>query len=219
VQLIYSKNENGFTLVEVMVAVTIIALLLTSVYGVFTSAAGAKQRLEAEGEGYHQARVLFDRMGRELRGAYYQQGKAGVRLVGGKTLDDFPYLELTTTAGTPYGGRRGGISVVRYELRTDPEAAAGDDTRVLMRDEYSMFEPAGEERAGYRLATGLGEMSVRFYKDGQWQEEWNTARDGGLPQMVEITLSMALEGIDVPFRSSFEIPLAAGGLPSAGVPP
>lgn len=218
-QLIYSKNKNGFTLVEVMVAVTIIALLLTSVYGVFTSAAGAKQRLEAEGEGYHQARVLFDRMGRELRGAYYQPAKQGVRLIGGKTLDDFPYLELTTTAATPYGGRRGGIAVVRYELRPDPEAEPGDDTRVLMRDEYSMFEQPDAEREGYRLATGIGEMTVRFHRNGQWQEEWNAAREGGLPQMVEITLSMVLEGFEVPFRSSFEIPLAAGGLPSAGISP
>ena len=211
-------REKGFTLVEILVAVALVALLLTTVYGVFNSVSAAKERLEAESEGYHQARVLFDRIGRELRGTYFDVQKKDTLFLGGTTtLDKNPYLELTTTAGTPYGGRNGGISTVSYELRSDPEAEKGEDTRVLMRKEYSYFDPEGEKREGYRLADGIGEMKVRFYRKGQWVEEWNARTDGGLPELVEVTLSLPVEGKQVVFRTAYDIP-GGGQLPTPTIP-
>jgi general secretion pathway protein J len=197
------KTQNGFTLLEVLVAVTVTVLLLTGIYGVFTSVSGAKQRLEKEGEGYHQARILYDRLGRELRGTYWQQANKTTRFMGGRTGDDSPFLELTTTSGTPFGGVRGGISVVRYELRPDEEARV-PETRMLVRHEYSTFDPDGREREGYRLATGIRELSFRFYKNGRWEEEWNAARDG-LPQMVEVSLTLTAGERPVSFRSGFDV--------------
>lgn len=197
------ETEKGFTLLEVLVAVTITALLLTAIYGVFTSVSGAKQRLEAEGESYHQARVLYDRLGRELRGTYWRQANSRTRFIGGRTRDNYIFLELTTTAGTPFGGRRGGMSVVRYELRRDEEPQE-PDTWVLMRNEYPTSDPDGPEREGYRLATGIRELGLRFYKNGQWEEEWDAARDG-LPQMVEVSIIMPIEEQSVPFRSTFDV--------------
>jgi len=198
------KSQNGFTLLEVLVAVTITALLLTAVYGVFTSVSGAKQRLEGEGEIYHQARVLYDRIGRELRGTYWRRGNKKTSFTGGRTGDGYTFLELTTTVVTPYGGR-GAISVVRYELRPDNEAKE-PDTWVLMRDEYPPFNAPLQEREGYPLARGIREMNFRYYKNGQWEEEWDAARDG-LPQMVEVSITMPVGEQSVPFRSTFDVPV------------
>ncbi len=211
-------RDKGFTLLEVLVAITIIAILLTTVYGVFNSVSAAKQRLETEGEGYHQARILFDRIGRELRGAYFDPQKKDTLFIGGATaISKYPYLSLTTTAGTPYGGRQGGISRIIYELRPDPEAGRGENTHVLLRNEYSYFDPEGEQREGYRLATGIGEMKVRFYRQGQWTEEWNARTDGGLPELVEVTLSLPVEKNQVVFRTAYDIP-TGGKLPSVTLP-
>jgi general secretion pathway protein J len=198
-----ARTQDGFTLLEVLVAVTVAALLLTGVYGVFTSVGGAKQRLEEEGEGYHRARVLYDRIGRELRGAYWLRNNKKTRFLGGRTLDETSFLELTTTSGTPFGGGRGGISVVRYEMRPDEEARE-PDTWVLMRNEYSTFDPQGRQREGYTLATGIRELNFRFYQDGRWVEEWDAARDG-LPRMVEVNITLPIGERPVPFRSAFDV--------------
>ena len=56
-------SEKGFTLVEVLVAISILAILLTSVYGIFSSVSLARERLDADSAEYHRARVLFDRLG------------------------------------------------------------------------------------------------------------------------------------------------------------
>ena len=63
-------RESGFTLIEILVAVIVTSLLLLSVYGVFSTIDGARQRVERDTGHYHQARVIFDRLGREIHGVY-----------------------------------------------------------------------------------------------------------------------------------------------------
>jgi general secretion pathway protein J len=194
---------NGFTLVEIMVAVTVTTLLLFTIYGVFSSVSTAKERLETDGEGYHQARVLFDRMGREIRGAYFSPSNPKTLFAGGVNEEGNPFLAVSTTATTPHGGKRGGISIVRYELCEDPQS--GDGQLVLMRSESSLFDADAQQKPEYRLATGIQEMKLRFYGNGLWQEQWSTGQHNSLPQMVELSVSVTVDGATTPFLSAFDI--------------
>jgi general secretion pathway protein J len=193
-------SSRGFTLVEIMVAVTIVTLLLTMVYGVVTSVTGASRRIEEDGESYHRARVIFDRIGREIRGAYRVSSNPRTVFTGGETSDGEPFLELTTTSVTPAGGRLGGISRVRYQLQDDTETE--DDGKVLLRREAPLLGEEGDPGREYRLATGIGTMQWRFSSGGNWLDEW----DRGLPEMVELTLTMRIGGGIIPFRTVFDVP-------------
>jgi len=199
------SGRGGFTLVEVLVAVVVASLLLLSVYGVFSSVSGTRQRIEADSTTFHQARVIFDRIGRELRGAYWTPRNERTRFAGGRDGEGRPYLELSTTAATPQGGL-GGIVVVRYELRPAPE----DPQRLeLVRQERPLLRE--EFRAGdaLRLASGLAGLQLRFFAGGSWREEWATA--DGLPQLVELTLSEPSRLGPVTFVSAFDLAVAGGG--------
>ncbi|RLC08469.1 MAG: hypothetical protein DRI57_23925, partial [Deltaproteobacteria bacterium] len=44
-----SNTSRGFTLIEILLAILISSLVLTSIYGVFSSVSRARNRLEAEG--------------------------------------------------------------------------------------------------------------------------------------------------------------------------
>jgi general secretion pathway protein J len=61
-----ARQSSGFTLIEVIIAVMIGGLLLSSIYGVFGVVSAARDRLEDEGILYHQARIFFDRVNGEL---------------------------------------------------------------------------------------------------------------------------------------------------------
>lgn len=183
-----------------MVAVTVITLLLTTIYGVFASVSGSKERLEKRGESFHRARVLFDRIGREVRGAYYSKDNPDTLFAGGNDEDGLPFLTLATTATTPLSGQAEGIAAVRYTLRPDTESDG--DGQVLLRSEQPLFSDAGGQGREYRLTTGVTEMQLRFYADGSWEDEW----DSGLPEMVELTLTVSVDGVATPFRSSFDVP-------------
>ncbi|PLX85324.1 MAG: hypothetical protein C0617_04430 [Desulfuromonas sp.] len=198
-----ARSEKGFTLLEVMLAVTITTVVLLTIYGVFTSVSRAKDRMESEGEGYHQARVLFDRIGREIRGTFYNNRDPRTRFEGGVDADGDPFLILSTTAVSPQSGPGAGIVVVRYRLEGDPGRDEGK--KVLLRSEYPLFDTDGEDRPTYRLATGITGMRVRFYRNDVWYEEWD-AEEERLPQMMEVLLELAAGEQSVPFRSTFEVP-------------
>ena len=198
-----NKSEQGFTLVEILVAVSISSILLVTIYGVFTTMSNAKIRVETEGEGYHQARVIFDRIGREIRSSYVDPKVQETRMQGGIDDQGIPFLALATTAGTPRQGGTSGVVLVRYELRQDADEAS--EKPSLFRSETPELAE-GESPTTYRMARGIEALRVRFLHDGEWRDEWPPETGFGPPQAVEVTLSLVIDETSVPFRSAFEVP-------------
>lgn len=200
------RHSGGFTLLEILVAISIVALVLTAVYGVFTSISGAKQRLEHDGEVYQRARVIFDRLGRELRGICPIGGaeQKGVFRTG-TDADGHAILELTTSATAQQGVQQTGIALIRYTLAPEPENGPGQslfrsEQSALLRDEVS------RENGAMRLATGVTRLEWRFLLQDEWHNELDVTRDG-LPALVEVTLTMTdSRGQQLPFRSAFDLP-------------
>jgi len=194
------RRQHGFTLVEILVAVIVTALLLTTIYGVFISVSEARRRIEADSEIYHRARVIFDRIGREIHGTYWSAENRRSSFAGGLDEQNRPFLELSTTTATPQSGG-GGIVLVRYLLRDDPE---NEETRELVRLERPLFTDQFREGNALRLASGITGLSLRFYSAGNWQDSWD-ATGGGLPQLIEFTLTQPSENGPVTFSTTFGV--------------
>ena len=196
----------GFTLLETLVAISIVAVVLLTVYGVFASVSTAKERLEHDGELYQRARVIFDRLGRELRGVCPVGGpeQRGV-LRAGLDGEGNPTLELTTSATARLGVQQTGIALIRYALGKDPESGA---ERALFRSERSALvsEEALRESGAMRLAAGVRELTWRFQVGNEWRSELDADRDG-LPTLVEVSLTLTdSQGQPLAFRSAFDVP-------------
>lgn len=197
---------RGFTLIEVLVAVSLLAIVLTAIYGIFGGVNSAKLRLDSDSADYHLARVVFDRLGRELHGAYYRTGDQTTMFRGGVNVQNEPFLELTTTAVTLLSDSGSGISEVRYRLAPDQDADAGNK-KVLLRGERSrQSATAPLDDRMMRLGPNVASLTLRFYTGGRWLEQWD-ARQSGLPQLVEISLVVGQdEQRRIPFITTFEIP-------------
>ena len=196
----------GFTLLEILVAISIVAIVLTTLYGVFASISRAKERLEQDGEVYQRVRVIYDRLGREFRGVCPVGGPAqkGVFRTG-RDADGNPILELTTSAAAQLGTQQTGIALVRYTLAQDRENPSG---KALFRTEQSALvsDEAIRESGPMRLAVGIEQMEWRFLVQDQWLTDLDATRDG-LPLLVELTLTMTdSQGQTLPFRSAFDVP-------------
>src|SRR5512140_2531074 len=113
------KRASGFTLIEVLIAVSLTALVLTAIYGIFTSVATARQRVLAESESAQISRVLFERLGRELRGAWIPATGAKF-FQANLDRDGRPELRFATASTTLTATGRGGIAALRYGLQVMP---------------------------------------------------------------------------------------------------
>ncbi|PLX96309.1 MAG: hypothetical protein C0621_02190 [Desulfuromonas sp.] len=203
------SDQRGFTLLEILIAISVATVVLASVYGVFATVSRTGERLESDSEAYHQARIIFDRIGRESRGAYYRSGNDTTLFRGGGD-GSAAFLILSTTASTPQSGTSGGIVQVAYTLEADPDVEEG--TFLLRRREAPAFVADPSRYPAARLAAGITALAFRFYHDGTWYSNWESVNEGQLPLLVEMTLTLRIDGEDVPFISSFDLPQPKGAL-------
>jgi general secretion pathway protein J len=202
------RRSEGFTLLEVLVALMVTSIILGVVYGIVSGISTAKQDLDHDAEGFHQARVLFGRMSREIRSAYFTSSNRDTLFRGGLDDSRHYFLELTTTVTAPTLPLASGISRVRYEMREDPDIPAG--LLLMVRQEQSLL-PGGEAgKMENRLTSGVHAFRLRFYDGNQWQEEWDTALSKKLPQMIELYLEIDVAGKVMPFTTTVAIPQVEG---------
>ncbi len=69
-QVLGRSKEQGLTLVEVMLSLTIMAMVMSTVYGSFRVAGHSLQGLSVRNELYRSTHALLDEIGRELISAY-----------------------------------------------------------------------------------------------------------------------------------------------------
>ena len=191
------SEQRGFTLIEVLLAILIGSLVLTSIYGIFTSVSEARNRLAMESEVYHQVRIFFDRLGGELRSLRGSAASKQPVLETGTTLDGEPYLEFSTELVSPLLQQRGGLSRVRYEVRQ------GETGKLaIFRSEKTLLADLSASQP-LPFIEGLESFEVRYLSNGNWRNSWSNRQP---PQAVEISLEAERDGRLLPFRTSFMLP-------------
>jgi general secretion pathway protein J len=179
----------------VLLALSILAVVVATVYGVFSSAGANVERAEELRNGTDRARTLLARMSNDISNAYLNGGIAGTFLVGRKlegTEKDqrFDSIGLTTlTNWRRPDSRETELWEVGYFFQDRPD----DRIRVLMRKEkreLSTELPPMEGGTDYELMDAVESMQLRYSDGAKWADEWDTRKQGRLPAAVEIVLTM-----------------------------
>ncbi len=186
-------SPRGFTLIEVLLAILIGSLVLTSVYGIFSSVSTTRKRLGVEGALYHQTRIFFDRIGGELSSLRFSPVGNEAVFSSGKTRSGEIFLEFNTELVSPLLQRHGGISRVRYEVQQMEEAVVLSRSEKVLLADLAASEPL-------HFIEDLKTFQVRYFYRGRWQEGWSGKNP---PELVEITLELENDNRLIPFRSSF----------------
>lgn len=198
------KRGAGFTLIEILIAVSLTAMVLSAIYGVFTSVFTARERVVVESEVDQIGRVLFERLGRELRGAW-SPATGSKFFLAGLDRDGRPELRFATASTTLAATGRGGISVLRYGLQTMPEGPA--DRFYLVRSEEPYHLRDRLDQGSYPLSGQIKSVLWRFYGANGWVESWSALESNALPQLVEMTLTLSdQENRETVLRGIFDLP-------------
>ena len=211
--------KRGFTLIEVMIAASILAVVMVLTWGSLKDTFNTKQTIEAQAGRYRTVRIALERKARELMMAYVSQNEDTLqperrtRFVGRRHSDideiTFSYFghqrlyqdanECDTALVGYYGARDRDDSRKTNLMRRE--------TRRLSY--YKLDEQPGEADIA---CDDVIRLKLDYY-DGlkkEWREDWNTTSADGqpdkLPFKIRITLTVRDErGQEVPFQTEVHV--------------
>lgn len=187
-------ENKGFTLLELMLSITILAVMLTIVFGAFRIGARAWEKGEAAVEEHQHLRIVLGRITRQL---------AAATLPAAADPQEAPAYfkgdarELAFVSQVPLIPRNErGLVYVRYDVRPGQ-----DRTNQLVFDEHTiLIADQGEDRTPVKekailLLTGLEAISFEYLGQGQrteslaWRSSWDSLQDQGLPRAIKMVLT------------------------------
>jgi type II secretion system protein J len=195
------QPKSGFTLIELILAVGVMAIVLMAISGVFFSAMRLRERTSeavAESLPVQQALSLIRR---DLQGAMPPATNgvfAGDFKVGDVTslsLNRPVDIELYTTTGAlrqdqPWGE----VQRVTYELRppADRSAPGQDLVRSVTRNLLSTIPQSPVDQW---LMGGVQSIEFSCFDGTQWRDYWDTTlTDTNLPVAVRVRIQLAGNG-------------------------
>ena len=210
-------TNDGFTLIELLLAVFIASLVLAVLYASFFQIIKVKEKVELELELYHEARVIFSKMTRDLvtafpRGAVNTSETIASDYFLGTQENDFSELRFTSLARFPgQNVKESDQTEISYFIEPvsddDPELFA-----LIRRDDPTI----GTEGGGlqYPISERVVKFTVSYLNQPLTENqepvfEWDSNATSALPKALDVNIVLrSPSGYDEEFNSLILIPVA-----------
>jgi general secretion pathway protein J len=204
-----SRAAAGFTILELVIAMTVLALVSLALYGVVALGAQAAGTGERKTEQARRFRTATGVLLRQLRSA------APMYVSYDEEEDPEPYFvgekeEIEFVTAAPQGPYAAGLALVRYWLE-DGTLKMSETPYFLAYDEEGLDEDAEQLTLEAVLLYDVADVAFEFqrtkYDTDEWETEWDASDEETLPAAVRITVEP--ETPDGP-ALSYEVPVYVG---------
>jgi general secretion pathway protein J len=211
-------TNKGFTLIEVLLAVFIASIVLSVLYASFFQVLKAKEKVEEELELYHEARIVFSKMTKDLVTAFPR----------GSVNSDFSNIASPFFIGSE-DGNNSSLTFTSLSRRPSQDARESDQTEISyflepVEDAPDLFAlirrdnpTIGNDKGGtqYPISERIVGFKVSYLGAASFESEnqelafeWNSDETTSLPAAVNINLTMrSPRGEDIEFNSLVLIPV------------
>jgi len=190
-----ARRAAGFTLIEVMLAILILAIMMSIVYGVVVSTVNAARRVEEITAATEIGPAILTRVRADLEAAFLpKEGEffMGIKKAGaGMDRDRIDFISSEVAYGSENDveePRFHSVNEVGYQvLQSSKDPGVG----VLYRRE-DFFIDADPLKGGHlvEMYDRVKSFSLRYYDGQDWRTDWSSKAQKGLPKAVEIELKI-----------------------------
>jgi general secretion pathway protein J len=230
-RIVMSTGEiNGFTLLEILIAIFIFSVILGTIFTSYTGTFKIIDDTEAQAEIYGMARMALQRIIEDL-GSAYMIGqtespeaeaepieKAGFlgedREIRGRDADTVRFLSRASLDLEEEGGESG-IRRIAYQV---VEEGDGNSLALYRSDTSELVEDDERGRAGQILCNRLSAIKFTYFDaDGNRHDHWDSAQEefrNKLPVRASILLEFTNERdpeAPVRFLTGIALPTAMSG--------
>lgn len=215
--------DDGFTLVEILVAIFIFAIVLSSLYGSYSSSFRLIGATRSQAEVYQMARVAMERISEDLSATVSSRQQWDDTVAGdvqsfvgldenvdGRAADSLRFRSRAQLFRAGADVVPGGLSVISYAVHSAEDGGG----LVLYRHAISaLATDSGVDDRGFILCDHLAGVNFTYFDEsGELYESWDSGSElfrGWFPARALVELDFWEDGIDssvIKFRTSVVLP-------------
>ena len=182
------KKTAGFTLIEVLISLTLLTIVLGAIYSTFFMVQRALERFENVSLKYHEARTTLDIIRREIESAYIKKPQ-NKDITRNKTLfllkdRDIFGNSASTLYFTSFPYRDKNLHVISYSVEES------ENTLKLLKMEAPAVTLSTLFSNLYKaeLMDGIEGFSVETLFNNKWVKTWDASQINDLPDSVRVSI-------------------------------
>lgn len=200
-----TRGQGGFTLVEILVAIFIFALVVPTVYAAYRTTVRITSDAEYGDAVYSMARNAMGRFIKDLESISAYQGGYRFKLMSGMVNDQpVPMLTFTSSAHLAFSGEgdAAGLASISYYVEKDE----GGDYTLMRRDSAIRGGREDQSAPAFVVCENVKSLGLKFYDNkGKEHEFWNSdsemeGQKKKAPSAVLIDLQLVNPNGKDPFR-------------------
>jgi len=183
-------GEEGFTLLEVLIALGISVIIITALYSAFFLSRKAVDAVDDSLLRLQESRALLDTIKREMESALYERVKPYTFF---KLEDrDFYGKQASRVSFTSFSPLIPGLAKIDYSVEED------DGKLVLKKRIGSVFAQAGEPKS-VELMENLESFTVEVRYGDKWVKTWDSAESNSMPEEIRVSVKVSEKKGETPF--------------------
>jgi general secretion pathway protein J len=187
----FDTRRRGFTLLEVLIAVAIVAVIALLGYRALAALSDAETRLAAEATRWRTLDLFFARLEGDMRQAVPRSARSGA-------VREAPWVGVITDSGGDGGDSALAFSRAGPEFNIEPGSAgqrlgyrlSNGAIEVLYWPSYD--RPQDAQATSYALLADVAHFRLTYLAgDNAWVDRWPVAGDADLPRAVRVQLTLS----------------------------
>lgn len=201
-------QPGAFTLIEVMLALAISAIVLVAISMAFTGALQLRDHSDSKIQQSLPVERAMDLIGRDLKNAV----APGLMLAGPLQsgayeagMDANTGIQIYTTTGllTP-NQPWGEIQKITYGLQTS-SASTNNGKDLIRAVTRNLLATGPEDEDDQFVMSGVQSLSFSYYDGANWMDTWDSSTESNLPLAVKVSLQLAQADSDSPAPQPYQL--------------